>query len=220
MRGLVTHNKGETIATILRIFQDSGYIVEKKILNAWDYGNAQKRERLIMIGIRKDLAKKIKIEFPTPHDYKPLLKDILHDVPASKGASYSEHKAKLFSLVPPGGNWRDLEPTVAKEYMKSCWNMEGGRTGILRRMSMDEPSLAVLTTPTQKQTERCHPEEIRPFTIRENARIQSFPDDWEFVGSVASQYRQVGNAVPVNLAYAVGKEIFKGLEMFKQDEIS
>ena len=79
-------------------------------------------------------------------------------------------------------------------------------------MSLDEPSLAVLTSPTQKQTERCHPVEARPFSVRENARIQSFPDEWEFSGSVASQYRQVGNAVPVNLAYDIGVEIRKGLE--------
>ena len=79
-------------------------------------------------------------------------------------------------------------------------------------MSLDEPSLAVLTSPTQKQTERCHPVEARPFSVRENARIQSFPDEWEFFGSVSSQYRQVGNAVPVNLAYDIGLEIRKGLE--------
>ena len=90
--------------------------------------------------------------------------------------------------------------------------MEGGRTGILRRMSMDEPSLTVLTSPSQKQTERCHPIEARPFTVRENARCQSFPDEWEFCGSVMSQYKQVGNAVPVNLAYEVAKGIYNALE--------
>ena len=90
--------------------------------------------------------------------------------------------------------------------------MEGGRTGILRRMSLDEPSLAVLTSPSQKQTERCHPLEARLFTVRENARCQSFPDDLEFCGNVSSQYKQVGNAVPVNLAYDIVKEIYKTLE--------
>ena len=90
--------------------------------------------------------------------------------------------------------------------------MEGGRTGILRRLSMDEPSLTVLTSPSQKQTERCHPLEARPFTVRENARCQSFPDDWEFCGSVMSQYKQVGNAVPVNLAYEVASSIKEALD--------
>ena len=90
--------------------------------------------------------------------------------------------------------------------------MSGGRTGILRRLSMDEPSLTVLTTPSQKQTERCHPLETRPFTVRENARCQSFPDNWIFCGSVMSQYKQVGNAVPVNLAYEVASNIYEALE--------
>ncbi len=198
---------------MINVFEDCGYVIQKKILNAWDYGNAQKRERLITIGIRKDLIDKISITFPKPHKYKPVLRDVLQNVPESVGASYSNYKRKIFDLVPPGGYWRDIPEDIAKEYMKSCWNMEGGRTGILRRMSMDEPSLAVLTSPTQKQTERCHPLESRPFNIRENARIQSFPDDWQFCGSVASQYRQVGNAVPVNLAYDIAKEIYKGLEV-------
>lgn len=138
--------------------------------------------------------------------------DILENVPESEGATYSDKKRKLFSMIPAGGYWRDLPEELAKEYMQSCWNMEGGRTGILRRLSFEEPSLTVLTTPQMKQTERCHPSEARPFTIRENARIQSFPDDWEFVGSIANQYKQIGNAVPVELAKEIGKEIIKTLE--------
>lgn len=59
----------------------------------------------------------------------------------------------------------------------------------------------------QNQTGRCHPEETRPLTIREYARIQTFPDDWDFCGSVASQYKQIGNAVPVNLAEAIGRSL-------------
>lgn len=213
VRGLLTHDKGRTYQTMLNVFTDCGYRVDKKILNAWDYGNAQKRERLITVGVRNDLA--FKINFPKPHDYKPVLRDVLRDVPKSLGASYSDYKRRLFELVPPGGYWRDIPEELAKPYMKSCWDMEGGRTGILRRMSLDEPSLAVLTSPTQKQTERCHPLEARPFTVRENARIQSFPDDWKFCGSMYSQYRQVGNAVPVNLAFAVADEIRKALEAFR-----
>ena len=198
VRGLLSHDKGKTFQTMEKVFTECGYIIQKKILNAWNYGNAQKRERLITIGVRKDLSDKLKINFPTPHKYKPVLRDVLQNVPESLGAKYSDCKKKLFELVPAGGYWRDLPEEIAKSYMKGCWNMAGGRTGILRRMSLDEPSLAVLTSPTQKQTERCHPLEARPFTIRENARIQSFPDDWQFCGSMYSQYRQIGNAVPVN----------------------
>ncbi len=212
VRGLLTHDKGRTYQTILNIFENTGYMIQKTILNAWDYGVAQKRERLITIGIRKDLAKKIRFEFPKPHTYKPVLRDILLDCPKSEGTPYSEYKRKVFELVPPGGYWRDIPENIAKEYMKSCWYMEGGRTGILRRLSLDEPSLTVLTSPSQKQTDRCHPLEARPFTIRENARCQSFPDDWQFCGSIGSQYKQVGNAVPVNLAYEIALKIKTALE--------
>lgn len=215
VRGLLTHDNGRTYKTMLNVFAESGYTIQKQVLNAWDYGNAQKRERLITIGIRNDLAEKMSIRFPEPHPYKPVLRDVLQNVPQSVGVQYSEYKRSIFRLVPPGGYWRDIPEEIAKEYMKSCWNMGGGRTGILRRMSMDEPSLAVLTSPTQKQTERCHPLESRPFTIRENARIQSFPDEWQFCGNISSQYKQVGNAVPVNLALDIATEIRKGLEQLQ-----
>lgn len=212
VRGLLTHDKGRTYKTICDIFESTGYTIQKSVLNAWDYGVAQKRERLITIGIRNDLTDKIHFDFPEPHDYKPVLRDILVDVPESEGTPYSEYKRRIFELVPPGGYWRDIPEDIAKEYMKSCWYMEGGRTGILRRLSLDEPSLTVLTSPSQKQTDRCHPLEARPFTIRENARCQSFPDDWQFCGSVGSQYKQVGNAVPVNLAYDIAVKIKEALE--------
>lgn len=212
VKGLLSHDKGKTYRVITNIFQSCGYSIKYKVLNAWDYGVAQKRERLITIGIRNDLTDKITFDFPSPHKYKPILRDILLDCPKSEGSSYSEYKRKIFELVPPGGYWRDIPEDIAKEYMKSCWYMEGGRTGILRRLSFDEPSLAVLTSPSQKQTDRCHPLEARPFTIRENARCQSFPDDWQFCGSVGSQYKQVGNAVPVNLAYEIALQIRKSLE--------
>ncbi len=212
VKGLRTHDKGRTYATILDIFEKEGYTIQKDVLNAWDYGVAQKRERLITVGIRSDLVDQIHFSFPKPQKYKPVLRDVLLDCPKSDGASYSEYKKKIFELVPPGGYWKVIPEDIAKEYMKSCWFMEGGRTGILRRLSLDEPSLTVLTSPSQKQTDRCHPLEARPFTIRENARCQSFPDDWMFCGSIGQQYKQVGNAVPVNLAYEVALKIKEGLE--------
>lgn len=215
VKGLLTHDKGRTYKTILEFFRQAGYTItenQRKVLNAWDYGVAQKRERLITIGIRNDLYDKVHFEFPTPHTYKPVLKDVLLDCPKSEGSPYSEYKRRIFEMVPPGGYWRNIPEDVAKEYMKSCWHMGGGRTGILRRLSLDEPSLAVLTSPSQKQTDRCHPLEPRPFTVRENARCQSFPDSWKFCGSVGQQYKQVGNAVPVNLAYEIALKIKEALE--------
>ncbi len=214
VRGLLTHDKGKTYKTILDIFEQEGYVTYYEVLNAWNYGVAQKRERLITIGIRKDLIEQndgIEFEFPKPYEYKPVLRDVLDDVPESLCAKYSDYKKNIFEQVPPGGYWRDIDETVAKDYMKTCWFMGGGRTGILRRLSYDEPSLTVLTTPQMKQTDRCHPDEARPFSVRENARIQSFPDEWVFCGKMGEQYRQVGNAVPCNLAKEIGNSIIQYL---------
>lgn len=218
VRGLLTHDHGKTYATMLGIFEKAGYTIDKQVLNAWEHGVPQKRERLITIGIRNDLVDKTSYTFPKEHDYKPVLRDVLLDCPKGPGVPYGVRKKKIFELVPAGGYWRDIDPEIAREYMKSCWEMEGGRTGILRRMSLDEPSLTVLTSPSQKQTERCHPLEARPFTVRENARCQTFPDEWEFCGNVSAQYKQVGNAVPVNLAYDIAKEIANSLDTLNRNQ--
>ncbi|MDD5865340.1 MAG: DNA (cytosine-5-)-methyltransferase [bacterium] len=211
VKGLTTHDGGKTIETMINVFEEIGYKVEWKVLNAWDYGVAEKRQRVVIIGIRKDLTDKVKFEYPIPHEYKPVLRDVLQNVPDSVGAKYPEKKKKVFDLVPPGGYWRDLPEDVAKDYMKTCYYMGGGRTGIARRLSWDEPSLTLTCSPMMKQTDRCHPDESRPFTTREYARIQSFPDDWNFAGKMNDIYKQIGNAVPVNLAKCVGESIMDAL---------
>lgn len=214
VRGLLTHDKGNTYQTILNIFEEQGYITFHSILNAWDYGVPQKRERLITIGIRNDLAQKCTFNFPQKHEYRPIMRDVKLDTnPAIEECGrYSKHKEKIFALVPPGGYWRDIDPEIAKDYMKTCWFMGGGRTGILRRIGLDEPSLTVLTSPGMKQTDRCHPLEVRPFSYHENARIQTFPENWEFCGKLSQKYKQIGNAVPVNLAKEIGLAIIRTLE--------
>ena len=212
VKGLTTHDGGKTIQTMVDVFEELGYKVEWKVLNAWDYSVAEKRQRVVIIGIRNDLKEKVNFEYPIPHDYKPVLRDVLKDVPESIGAKYPESKRKVFDLVPPGGYWRDLPDDVARDYMKSCYFMGGGRTGIARRLSWDEPSLTLTCSPMMKQTDRCHPDESRPFTTREYARIQSFPDEWQFSGKMGDIYKQIGNAVPVNLAKYVGLEIMKALD--------
>ena len=121
----------------------------------------------------------------------------------------------MLDLVPPGGCWRNLPLEIQKSYMGKSFTSTGGRTGMARRISWDEPCLTVTCSPSQKQTERCHPDETRPFTIREYARIQTFPDDWLFAGGIGTKYKQIGNAVPVNLAYALGLSIVDLLNKMK-----
>ena len=123
-------------------------------------------------------------------------------------------------LVPPGGCWINLPEDIAKDYMGKSYYSGGGRRGVARRISWDEPCLTLTCSPAQKQTERCHPDETRPFTTREYARIQSFPDDWKFSGSMSQVYKQIGNAVPVKLGKAVGLSIIDYLNKIEKVEKS
>jgi DNA (cytosine-5)-methyltransferase 1 len=141
------------------------------------------------------------------------------DVPESEGQKYPKSKKDVLDLVPQGGYWRDLPLEIQKAYMGRSFYLGGGKTGMARRMSWDEPSLTLTCSPAQKQTERCHPKETRPFTVREYARIQTFPDKWEFTGSVSQQYKQIGNAVPVNLAKEIGYSIIKFLNFIEKNAV-
>lgn len=220
VRGLLNHDDGRTLDTIKSIITDLGYtLFEPRVLKAIFYKVPQKRERLIIVAVRNDLANGIDYEWPSPYNKILTLKDALKkgelydsDVPESEGQKYPKRKAEILSMVPPGGYWRDLPEDIQKEYMLKSFYLGGGKTGMARRLSWDEPSLTLTCAPAQKQTERCHPEETRPLTVREYARIQTFPDDWVFEGPMSAKYKQIGNAVPVNLSFAVGKSVVHLLE--------
>ncbi len=213
VRGLVSHDKGRTLETIISVFESLGYHTQRKILNACYYGVGQKRERIVIIGIRNDLD--IVYEYPKPEKKMTTLREALKDCPKGPGVEYSEKKKKVLALVPPGGCWVDLPEDVAKDYMGKSYYSGGGRRGMARRISWDEPCLTLTCSPSQKQTERCHPDETRPFTVRECARIQSFPDDWVFCGGIGDQYKQIGNAVPVEMARRVSVQLVKALKAYK-----
>lgn len=210
VRGLLSHDNGKTLSTMISVFEEIGYSVQYRVLNAVNYGVAQKRERLVIVGVRNDISENNYL-YPKPFESIKTLKDVLQDVPESIGAKYPKGKKEVLDIVPPGGCWRSLPDEIAKEYMGKSYFSGGGRTGMARRISWDEPSLTVTCSPAQKQTERCHPDETRPFTVREYARIQSFPDNWEFCGSMGDQYKQIGNAVPVKFAEAIGLSIINVL---------
>jgi DNA (cytosine-5)-methyltransferase 1 len=220
VRGLLSHDNGNTLQGMISILDEIGYkVVPVKVLKAIQYRVPQKRERLILVGIRKDID--IEFQYPKPHKKIYNLKDALKkgplfnsDVPKSLGVKYPEYKKTILDLIPPKGYWRDLPVELQKEYMGGSFYLGGGKTGMARRIGWDEPSLTLTCSPAQKQTERCHPDETRPFTVREYARIQTFPDEWEFSGSIAQQYKQIGNAVPVNLGQELGYSIIKFLNQY------
>jgi len=209
--GLKYHDCGRTLSTMISVLESFGYKIKYDILNAANYGVPQKRKRLFIVGTRSG----IKFEFPEKEKTLRTLRDALKNVPKSKGYDFTPRRKEILSHVPPGGSWVNLPIEMQKEYMGKSFFSSGGRRGMARRISWDEPCLTLTTSPHQKQTDRIHPEETRPFTIREYARIQTFPDDWKFVGDISSQYRQIGNAVPVKLAEEMGRCI---IEAFKKSE--
>lgn len=213
--GLTTHDKGRTLQIIINILESLGYDVQYKVLNAVNFSVPQKRQRIIIVGTKKEFY----FEYPTAHKMIIPIRDALKNVPDSPGTEYSETRKKILELVPPGGSWVDLPVELQKSYMGRSYNSGGGRRGMARRISWDEPCLTLTTSPSQKQTERCHPKETRPFTVREYARIQTFPDDWIFMGGISAQYKQIGNAVAVKFAEEIGKQIIKALNHETQPSI-
>lgn len=216
VKGLLRHDDGRTLKTMLKTLasikdsQGRTYKVGYRLVRAQYHDVAQKRERLILVGLRSDIDSPLLL--PKERDYIISLWEAIGKCPPSAGQSYPEKKKKVLDLVPAGGYWRDLPDEVQREYLGGSYHLSGGKTGMARRLSWDEPSLTLTCSPAQKQTERCHPEETRPLTVREYARIQSFADDWEFSGSVSQQYKQIGNAVPSNLAFHLGRAVRAMLE--------
>ena len=217
VRALLTHDHGNTLKTIREVIDDLGYeLIEPQVLKAIFFKVPQKRERLFLVAIRKDIANGVEFKWPSPYKRILTLKDAFYagelydkDVKRSIGQKYPSRKKEIMEHVPQGGYWRDLPDNLQREYMKNSYFLGGGKTGMARRLSLDEPSLTLTTAPAQNQTERCHPIETRPLETREYARIQTFPDSWEFQGTMSAIYKQIGNAVPVNMAAAIGRSLIR-----------
>jgi len=207
----LTQRHNMVLNEVMELFRNGGrYVLDYDLLNANNHGVPQKRERVFIVGVRADIATPFR--FPQPQAYRPVLGDVL-PAPESDGVSYPEHKAEVMRQVPEGGNWRNLPEEIQRQYMGANFlRREGGMTNLARRLSRAEATPTLTTSPNQKMTERCHPTETRPLTIREYARIQTFPDDYVFSGGVGQQYKQIGNAVPCKLAQTIAEQMKATLE--------
>lgn len=190
------------------------YKIEFSILDAVDYGVPQFRERLIILGSRDH--EKIFLPIATHHGMHQesymrwnTLWDTISGLEDRPGpcASFSEERLRYLRMVPEGGNWRNLPPDVRQEAMGGAWQNGGGNVGYYRRLSYLQPSPTLTTSPIQKSTMMCHPRKDRPLSVAEYKAIQMFPDEWKISGTLASQYRQIGNAVPIPLGRAIGKAL-------------
>lgn len=197
---------------ILDEFKKLNYKTVYGVLDAVNYGVPQFRERFVLIGSRDNEG----IFLPVPTHFHVhqnsnyrwrTLADTIKDLEDADGECdvFSDSRLHYLKMVPEGGNWKDLPDNILQEAMGGAYKSGGGKVGFYRRLSYNQPSPTVVTSPVQKATMMCHPTKDRPLSVAEYARIQQFPDDWRFIGTIASKYKQIGNAVPVGLAKAIGE---------------
>lgn len=211
--------KGGLLSFLLDEFHKIGYSTSYALLNSANYGVPEKRERVVVIG---HLGERVPIPSPT-HSEKGMhgtlpwivLGDVIRDLENRDNLNYLPLRPKsipYMQLLGEGQNWRDLPADIACEAMGKAYHLSGGKTGFLRRLSFSQPSPTLVTSPTMPATLLCHPTKLRPLSIEEYARIQQFPDNWKFCGNLVEIYRQIGNAVPVGLGYAVGCQVMKHIK--------
>lgn len=211
VKGLLTTHNGEAIKKIKEDFSKvgQGYEVVHKLINFADYGVPQHRERVIIVGIRKDLGLEFKFPEPTHKKNHISAKVALKDV---KQAKYNNEKIaiqpstkKKLELIPPGGNYKSLPGHSNRNWMSL----------IYKRLHPDHPSPTIVAN-GGGGTWGYHYSEPRPLTNRERARIQTFPDEFEFIGSVSEVRKQLGNAVPPEGIRPIAEQLLNLLEK-KQD---
>lgn len=211
--------KGSVLNFLVTEFKGLGYSVSYALLNSANYGVPEKRERVIVIG---HIGSRVPIPAPSHSEDGSFgtskwitLFDAIGDLESRKDLQYMPLRKKsipFLSMLKEGQNWRNLDPKLAEEAMGKAYFLGGGKTGFLRRLSFSEPSPTLVTSPTMPATLLCHPTCLRPLSIEEYGRIQQFPDNWKFSGKLSSVYRQIGNAVPVGLAYVVGMQIMRHIK--------
>ncbi|MDJ1171534.1 DNA cytosine methyltransferase [Roseofilum sp. BLCC_M154] len=206
--------KGAALQVILSEMKNIGYQVIYNTLEAADYGVPQTRQRVIFMGSRDSES----VTFPLPkyskngqklpkwRTLREGLKGLVDSEP--EFIPYSENRLKYLKLLNAGQNWKALPEDLKQEAMGGAYHSGGGKVGFYRRLSWDKPSPTITTSPNQKATDMCHPVELRCLTVRESAKLQTFPDDWIFSGSTLSKYKQIGNAVPVLLSKEIGVYLF------------
>ena len=210
--------KGSVLEFITSQFKKLGYSISYALLDAANYGVPERRERVVIIG---HTGARVPIPSPTHsktgiHGTQPwvTLRDVIGDLELRQDLRYIPLRTKsveYMQMLSEGQNWRDLPPKIAEKAMGKAYFLTGGKTGFLRRLRFDEPSPTLVTSPTMPATLLCHPTQLRPLSVEEYARIQQFPDTWQFRGRIETIYKQIGNAVPVGLGYAVGRQVMKSI---------
>ena len=218
--------KGGTLQYILNYLKKCGYKVSFNLYNSANFGTPQIRERVIIVGNKKE-----KLPYLTPthsengeYSLKPWktfkfatkgLHNLKHD-----HVNFPKYRLKYYRKLKEGQNWKNLSKSLQKEALGNSYYAGGGKTGFLRRLAWNKPSPTLVTDPTMPATDLAHPELDRPLSIQEYKRLQEFPDDWKLSGNLRYQYKQIGNAVPVSLGRAIGKLIVNNIKKKKMKIIN
>lgn len=197
VKGILTLGGGEIIKVIIQEFSDKGYNVQFKLLNAADYGVPEDRFRVIMVGIRKDLDSKFL--YPTPSSKKITLSRALANFPEPEDGEILE-----------GG----FSPRFMSRNRLRKWDQQAFTVPAMAKQVTLHPSSPEMIK-INKDLWKFGEGRTRRLSWKEAAVVQTFPDKMDFVGNLVSKYKQIGNAVPVNLARAVAHQLYKTLEEAK-----
>lgn len=229
VKGLLSskHQSGKKLIDVIKEdLEKLGYKVTYKIVNASDYGVPQNRERMILVGLREDIGKAF--EFPPVHEDKSKLTlrnvilDIPPEVPNQNYWSYSPQAQSMIEQIPEGGSWKSIPyEKLSPRFKRIRDDMKRYHApNFYRRFSLDEINGTITASAQPENCGITHPLENRRYTIREIARIQTFPDDFLFIDDtqkdIIAMYKVIGNAVPCHLAKVIASAIYE--QAFEEDE--
>ncbi|MDK4333528.1 DNA cytosine methyltransferase [Corynebacterium accolens] len=211
--------KGGAMRMVLSRLEGMGYGVSFNLYNSANYGVPQIRERVILIAKRSGgIMPWLKPTHSEVSDWGlPPWKTFDEATSYLEGINHEYNqfpakRLKYFSMLKEGEYWTSLPKEVQPAAMGKAYELSGGRTGFYRRLNGKRPAPTLVTSPTMPATDLCHPRELRPLSVQEYKAIQGFPLEWKIAGKTSDIYRQVGNAVPVELGRAIGRSIMADME--------
>lgn len=200
---------GGALNFVLSVIAKAGYAYSFNLYNAANFGTPQVRERVVIVCARDG----VKPPYLAPthadggqHGLKKwrTFRQAVKGLAQHHHLTFPEKRLRYYRLLSEGQNWRDLSEALQREALGKSYFAGGGKTGFLRRLAWDKPAPTLVTHPAMPATDLAHPQELRPLSVEEYKRVQEFPDDWQLAGPLIQQYKQVGNAVPASLGFAIG----------------